>query len=77
MLRPTKASIRKHYLDGLKATYPFYTPGSNALHTAELAIDAALEGRTKLKGDCFSRALEAHGLRSTSSKATLAALPDL
>jgi hypothetical protein len=71
----TKAAVKSAYITNLKARYPFYTDGSRPLEMANEAADAALEGRVRLQGDCWSLALQQCGLNQRITLRELAALP--
>lgn len=73
-----KAKIKAAYIAALKKTYPgIYTPGSRSLELAGEAVDNALAGRLKLRGECWSAALEEVTGTHRHTMAALAALPDV
>lgn len=72
-----KAKIKAAYIAALKKTYPgIYTPGSRSLELAGEAADNALAGRLKLRGECWSAALEEVTGTHRHTMAALAALPE-
>lgn len=75
-LLATKGSIKKAYIATLQNMYPFYTEGSAALATAHKAVNAALRGKVKLKGQAWSTALEMHGLNDNTTMCELSELPE-
>lgn len=75
-MKATKSSIKAMYIQELKAMYPFYNDGSRPLTMASEAADSALAGKMRLEGDCWSKALAAHGLPKNMALKRLAELPN-
>ena len=72
----TKALVKTRYISELQSRYEFYTPGSRPLELAKQAIDKALSGQMKLKGDAWDATLKGCGLSPRITMAELANLPE-
>lgn len=68
IMNATKSSIKAMYISELQAMYPYYTEGSRGLELAHEAADAALAGKQRLQGGCWTKALAAHGVNTWTLK---------
>lgn len=74
----TKLEVRHYYLNNLVEIYAGkvdYSSGSRAREMAIKAADAALDGKIRLEGEAWFKALALAGLGKLSTKSQIAALP--